>query len=279
MGAIALESKEARRPSWLGTFGAVIGASILAWPLTLLWAFPLVGLGLVPLPSRARAGHGWPWRIDSVWSFAADIGPLLLCGIAFAWSFEALLGRFKGSWRRPSLVLALVVAAVGWVSVVTPAQAGLVPIAEFWAFATVGVVARSVRHRPSLRLTRRGLTVLVGIGLALTGTSLAYGALHPLAAENGDVNGDTVWFALRNETRFGVRVQSVTLPGRAELRDWEGRTLVGTRIDGMESEFVSVKPSRSFCGKIERFDVRLNVAGREVRQRVWLEQPLIVPCR
>ena len=163
MSTMALEGTEARRPTWFGTFGAVIGASILAWPLTLLWFVPLALLGWSRSPSAIASGHGWPWRIDGVWSFAADLGPLLLCGIAFAWSFEALLGRFAGYRRQPSLVLALVVAAVGWVTVVPSAQPGLVPFNTFGAFVVVIVVARSVRHRPGLRLTRRGISVVTGV--------------------------------------------------------------------------------------------------------------------
>ncbi len=261
------------------TFGAVIGASTLAWPLCLLWLFPLGMLGLVPAPSRDRAGHGWPWRIDGLWSFAADIGPLLLCGIVFAWSFEAILGRFSGSRRQPSLVLALVAAAVGWLSLTSPERAGLIPVDTFIAFVVVVLVARSVRHRPGLRLTRRGVAVAVAAGLALTAASVSYGLTHPLSAENGDQASDSLSFALRNDTRFDARLLSVTVPGQGspELSDWEGRTLVGMRIDGMGSEFLTLKTPR--CVTIERLDVRLTVAGREIRQRVWLDQSVVVPCR
>jgi hypothetical protein len=52
---------------------------------------------------------------------------------------------------------------------------------------------------------------------------------------------------------------------------------VGTRLDGMASEFVMLKPPG--CGTIESLNMRLTVAGRDIRQRVWLEQPLNVACR
>lgn len=280
MGAIPLESTEARRPSWPQTLVCLIGASFMAFPLTLLWMVPAVWSGAMPVVTDDVAGHGWPWRIDGPWAFLADVGPLLLCGYTLAWAFEVLLGRFNGTRRQPSHVLAVVAAIAGWVTVAAPSRAGLLPLDGVLVFLVVLITAHKVRHRPGLTLTRRGIVVSAAAVAVLAALSVSYGVLHPLSAgwdpHGGPQNAVTIF--LHNEGRLPARVQSVSAGG-SEVRRADDRPLAGSPVVRVESLDLLVTFARPMCGEpFEHLDVRLTVAGRDVRQRVWLDTRAEPPC-
>ena len=295
MSVTALEGREARRPvrlTWMQTVGAVIGGSLLAGALTLLWLFPLAALQLFPIIITDDAtGNGWPWRIDGPWSVAADLGPLLLCGAAFAYGFEMLRFRSAGApqARRPSVVLALVAAALGWVTVASPPNAGLIGINGLLAFLVLLVVARetAAREPSKLRLTRRGVALVVAAGVCLTAASLSYGIMHPLTVaidpSVGVLDGrDVMHMTVRNDGRLDARIQSIEVPGLPVTRvgrDDERMTPVaGTRIDGHGDLSVQVAIAQCGMSTVDRVHVRLAVAGRELRQVVRLDPPVRLSC-
>jgi multisubunit Na+/H+ antiporter MnhE subunit len=306
MSAAVLEGKDAPRPvhpSWLRMVGAVIGGSIVAFALTFAWLIPLGVLGAFPLVlSGEPSGHGWPWRIEGPWSFAADLGPLLLCGAALAVGVETVTSRWTDvRARRAPLVFAA--ASVGWVTVASPPNSGLVSVGGLVGFIALVVVARecSVRERRPRRpwtMTRVTLT-LVGV-LLLAAASISYGLLHPLTAGNGgnstaEITAGRAEFSviLRNEGRLEVRVLGLDVPNSTITRvrtdneavtsaptiDGLMKPLAGSTIDGHNSRFAELTIAPATCNTvIDRVGVRLNVAGRQVQQVVRFDSPVRLTC-
>jgi len=67
------------RTVWAVVWGCVLGAVALGG---LLFGLMLVG---VPVLSESGAtGWGTPWRVEGLWSFAANLGPLAVFGVVFA---------------------------------------------------------------------------------------------------------------------------------------------------------------------------------------------------
>ena len=283
MGAIPLESTEARRPSWPQTLGAVIGGSVLAWALTLAWMFPLGWL--VPLGGwDDSTGQGWPWRIDGPWALAADLGPLLLCGLAFSFGFQAFLGHFREPVRRPSFLLTLVAAVLGYVTVAPPTNPGLIAVDGVLALVIVALVAREEALRERMRITRRGVVLTVVAGVVLTGATMSYGATHGLTvAADPSPGGTKVHLHLDNEGRLDVRIRSVTIPDRhvvAVTREDERTPIAGARIPGHEHFFsAQLVLARPRCGLVlDRLRIHYTVAGRDLRETVRLRAPVELTC-
>jgi hypothetical protein len=168
-----------QRPGWWQTLLAVVAGSIIAGAGWLVVIFALSWVHLLPVTSRELPGAGWPWRIDGAWAFAADLGPMLGVGFAFAAATGMYLDARTGvrSRRWP---LAIVAAAVGWFAGV---RHGLVVVSGSAALVAVVIAAHhwSTAARRAAAAWPRPMAVAValavlGLGLA----SVSYSALHPL---------------------------------------------------------------------------------------------------
>jgi hypothetical protein len=305
MGAVVLTSMGARRPvrpTWLQTVGAVIGGSIFACALTLAWLLPVAALELFPgQVGGETSGHGWPWRIEGPWSLAADFGPLMLCGAALAVGVEAFTVKWTGV-RPRRLPLALVVAAVGWVMVGNVSNGGVLSVGGLVAFVAVVSVARecSVRERRPFKWTRGGIAVIALAVLVFAATSVSYGMLHPLLANDGNStvalkNGRAEMSVfLRNEGPLDVHVLSVDIPGVNVIRvrtdneavkeaptiDGLMKPIAGSQIasDASRVAYLTIASPGCIGATIDRFNVRLSISGRRLEQLVRLESPVRLTC-
>jgi hypothetical protein len=279
--------------------GAVVGGSIVGFLAAFLALVPLFWLDLPIQFTDGMTGRGWPWRIEGAWSFAADIGPLLFCGAAFAFGAGAFIGRHTGIACRRTPI-ALTQATVGWVSLGGVSRAGLLAINGLLAFVVIVVVVReaSVRERAPMRWTRPRAAAAVEAVLILAVTSISYGLLHPLTAGTAELGTppkpSTVLHAhLHNDGRAEVTLLSVSLPGtggqRARTFDDSVRSaptihdvmrpIAGATIAGKGSRDIELElPAGCSPAAIDRLDVRLRVHGQTLDQVVRLAPPVPLEC-
>jgi hypothetical protein len=302
------------RPGWWRTLLAVIAGTIVAGACWLVAFLALSAVHLLPATSRDLPGHGWPWRIDGAWAFAADLGPLLCVGFAFAAATSMYLERWTGV-RAQRWPLALVAATVGWFAGV---RHGVVVISGSAALVAVVIAAHhwSTIPRRSIawsRARRCGLAVAV---LGLGTTSLAYGALHPLVAAGGgdaavvlthgrspmvivdladggplDVHmlAVSIGGGARADPAFGnVRLAAVEVPNGARsaptiaglFAALGAQMLAPGQHIQLFLTFAARCPDRPPSPQwlVSRLAVRLRVAGSERTQSVGLAPPLAVRC-
>lgn len=174
-----------QRPSWWSTLLAVLGGSIVAGAGWLVVILALSWVHLVPLATHDLPGSGWPWRIDGIWAFVADLGPLLAVGFTFAAATGMYLDMRTGvrSRRWP---LAAVAASVGWFAGV---RHGLVAVSGSAALLAVVIAAHhwSIPERRPPAWSRAMVAALAAAALGLGLATVSYSALHPLgAAADGD---------------------------------------------------------------------------------------------
>lgn len=278
MTALATRPPRTARPTWGQSFWAVVGASVFAFAATLLVLLALWALGLSLPTTEGTTGRGWPWRVEGPWSLAADVGPLLLAGSAFALGVEAFISRHTEvpTWRLP---IALTAALLGWIAIGGVSNAGPVPVGGLGAFALLVVVSReaAARGRPRLRWTPVKAWSALIIGLTLAATSLSYGLLHPLTGQMsyGSTDQPSLRGYLVNQGRADVQILAITARGVQTVRFNAGET-VSEPLDGGAFELVVACPQR--VATIDRLNVRMRVLGQEVQQVVRLENPLTRAC-
>jgi hypothetical protein len=276
---------------------AVIGGSIVGFVVAFV---ALLLLFWLPIQfTDGMTGRGWPWRIEGPWSFAADVGPLLFCGGAFAFGAAAFIGRHTGiECRRAPIAVAA--ATMGWVSLGGVSQAGLLTSNGFLAFIVIVVVVReaSVHERTPMRWTRSRAAAAIGAVLVLALTSVSYGLLHPLTAGTAELGtatkrGTVLSAYLHNDGGAEVTLVSVALPGIALQRartfdesvsssakiDDQMRPVAGATIAGKGSRETELQlPARCAAAVIDRVNVRLRVHGQTLDQVVRLAPPVSVVC-
>jgi hypothetical protein len=279
---------------------AVIGGSIVGFLAAFVALIPLFWIDLPIQFTDGMTGRGWPWRIEGLWSFAADLGPLLLCGAAFAFGVDAFIGRHTGiACRRAPIALAA--ATVGWVSLGGVSHAGLLTINGFLAFVVIVVVVRevSVHERAPMRWTRPRLAAAAGAVFALAVASLSYGFLHPLSAGTAELatpakQGSVLRAYLHNDGDAEVELVSVALPGielqrartsnesveSAPTTDGLMKPVAGATVPGKGSRDLELQlPARCLpVDVIDRIHVRLRVHGQTLDQVVRLAPPVRLVC-
>jgi hypothetical protein len=286
----------ATRVTWRQAFWAVVGATVLGAFATLPPLLALTVIGL-PLPTAEDAsGQGWPWRIGGPWSLAADIGPLVLVGGAFAWFAE----RFTSTHTRAPtrrLPIAATAALLGWMTVNRPTNPGLIGASGLATFLALMVVTREMsgRERRPWRWTPRSAWAALVLACTLALASLSYGFLHPLSAGVADSSGrDRFEVTLRNDGRADVRLLSVTVPllrtralvGPADSYEYSPDDpdagmvpISGKTITGGDWEQIAVVRAAgcSTPRTVDRLNVRLRVLGRTVDQMVRID-PVALGC-
>lgn len=276
---------------------AVIGGSIVGFAAAFVALLPAFWL---PIQfTNGMTGRGWPWRIEGPWSLAADVGPLLFCGTAFAFGAAAFIGRHTGVECR-RVPIALAAATIGWVSLGGVSQGGLLALNGFLAFIVIVVVVReaSVHERMPMRRTRSRVAAAVGAVLVLALTSVSYGLLHPLTPGTAELGtptkqGTVLSAFLHNDGGAEVTLVSATLPGIELQRartfdesvpsdasiDDHMRPVAGATIAGKGSRDIELQlPARCATAVIDRVNVRLRVHGRTLDQVVRLAPPVSVVC-
>lgn len=284
----------------------MLGGSIVAGVGWLVVVLILAALRLTPAATHDLPGSGWPWRIDGAWSFAADLGPLLAVGAAFAatTTFYLYQGTGVRSRRWP---LALIAASVGWFAA---PRHGLVAISGGTAFVVVVIAAHhwSTAARRPINWTRPLVAVATVAVLGLAAVSLSYSALHPLAAFSTEPaglalrNGRSPMFMLdlENGGPLDTRVEAIALPVTGRPPDQ--LRLAGVEIDsglreaptlaGLYRPFqpltlaprqhapVYLTLAATGCAqwRVTRVDVRIHTAGQDRTQRVPFAPALTVSC-
>lgn len=298
MTAIATHAPRAQRPTWGQAFWAVIGGTLFGWVVTLVLLLLLWAIGLpTPFLDEGTSGRGWPWRVDGLWSLAADVGPLLVAGYGLSFGTHAFLRRHTDV-AAPFTPLAVTAAAVGWVTIGPVSEASVLGVSGLAAFIALVVVARESAIREGRwRWTRAWAVLTLVAGFGLAGASLSYGYLHPLTAgtdgageaERGRV---TVPVFLRNEGRADVRVLGVTVPRiEVDARRYTDRTyapgdydsvmvpVAGLVLGGNRSDHIDLRvPCVGASRTIDRVDVRMRVRGRELNQTVRLPPVFVGRC-
>jgi hypothetical protein len=291
----------ATRVSWLRAVWAVIGGSIFAFVATFLsLMLPLYLVGL-PIPIvEGTNGRGWPWRIEGPWSLVADIGPLLFSGAAFAYGAEGFTNKRTGMVTRRAPI-AFTAAVLGWVTVGNVSDAGLLGVSGLAAFVAMVVVTREMSAQPNRpwRWTPVKARFAVVVVLALILATLSYGFLHPLSADQTELESlrdgrARISVFLGNEGRADVTFLSVSVPGvttRALIdpsdsyeydpKDpdlgmvpLEGKTFVGNESHRVDLVVSAGCPS----SRVDRVLIRLRVLGRTVDQVVRLGPTVPVGC-
>jgi hypothetical protein len=287
------------RLRWGQAIGAVLGGWLFAWVFALLWVMPLSMLRLMPLmPPDGVSGNGWPWRIDGVWSLAADAGPLLVAGLSVAFGIVIFTSKWTGvSPRR--LPFVLVAATLGWLPL-GAGESGLLRVGGAVAFFAMVWLTRNYSGRKGtpLRWTRaRALATIAGV-LALAATSFSFGLTHPLetryVGQASYAHGATTFhLELANIGLADVRVLGIDVPARRltealtenglrEAPTTEGlfKPLAGSTIASGKDRMAIVSIASSACviGTVDRVGVRLRVAGQTVRQVVHLPRPTNLTC-
>jgi hypothetical protein len=286
------------RPTWWHAVCAVIGGSIVGFVAAFVALIPFYSW--LPIQfTDGMTGRGWPWRIEGLWSFAADVGPLLFCGGAFAFGAEAFISRHtRIACRRAPIALAA--ATVGWVSLGGVSRAGLLAADGVLPFVVIVVVVReaSVHERTLIRWTRARAAAAVGAGLVLALTSISYGLLHPLTAGSAELGtqgkrGPVLHASLHNDGDAKVTLLGASVPGidvlRArtidetvgatsaiddQMRPVAGATIAGDGLRDIQFEL----PTACASTVIDRIDVRLRVRGRTLDQVVRLAPPVPLAC-
>ena len=298
MTAIATRAPSAHRPTWGQAFWAVIGGTIFGSLVTLVLLLPLWAIGLpVPFLDEGTSGRGWPWRVDGLWSLAADVGPLLIAGYGLSFGTHAFLRRHTDV-AAPFTPLAVTAAAVGWVTIAPVSGASVLGVSGLAAFIALVVVARESSIREGRwRWTRTWAVLALGAGFGLAGASLSYGYLHPLTAgsdEAGEAKRGrvTVPVFLRNDGRADVRVLAVTVPRiEVDARRYTDRTyapgdydsvlapVTGMVLGGNTSDHIELQvPCVGASRTIDRVDVRMRVHARELNQTVRLAPVFVGRC-
>jgi hypothetical protein len=308
---MAGSAQPAERPGWWSTIGAVLAGTITAFACCVAGLFAASALQLLPFDNRQSSGHGWPFAIDSAWSVAADLGPMLAVGFVFAGTTCWYLTQRTGV-HPPRWPLALVAAAVGWFPL-DGEQHGFLLISGGAAFAVVVIAARSlalVERRP-MPWSRPLIAALAAIVVALGGVSVSYGALHPLRAANIDpvatvtlhrAGATRLTIDLDNRGLTAVRIHDVRLVGAPGLGIDRARVDDPVRnvAPTMEELFTDLRDTRlatddslvvylsvsADCGPtalqrswtLRALDVRLRTAGLERTQRVALAPAQHVRC-
>lgn len=287
----------------------MIAGWIVAWAAFALVVWPLSELHVIPLNAESLPGTGWPWRIDGLWAFLADLGPLLAAGFAYAAGASFYLRRLTGVAPR-RWPLALLAAAVGWIPLVDN-RPGLLGVSGGVAFLVMVWATRSwsVHERKPTRFSRPQLAAAALVAAALFVLSFSYGALHPFAVDSSDLTDirledgrARLRINVENAGPFPARVLGIGLPsaqglrlerlqtdsGRAEAPTLEGlfQPLGRPTLDSGAHSPVYLTVASKSCGRreasaswtLEELDIRLRTAGVERIQRVPLFQALRVTC-
>jgi hypothetical protein len=299
--------QQPERVGWWHAILAVLAGSLVAGIGCLLVLVVLDFVHLVPYGFGDPPGSARPWRIDSPWALAADLGPLLAVSFAFAGVTNWYLTQRNGVHAR-RWPLALVAAAVGWLPLAGD-QRGFVGASGGAAFCVVVIAARawSATARKPMRWSRPIVAALAAATVAFGAVSVTYGMLHPLAAKNGTSPASATLrhgrsqqldFILENRGPADARVLGVTLAGSRGLRLLRVQLggARGTPTRDLRFKTRTIEPgaklplfaqlgSRACEGPggqrlaaLRALDVRLEVAGSQRTQHVVLDEPLRVRC-
>jgi hypothetical protein len=279
------------RPGWWRTLFAVLCGGFVAALMTFILQSELAGtLGWPEARYEGIPGWGWPWRVDGPWSLAADIGPALVFGATFAWCTESVMRGSRGIPSRRA-VFALTAAAFALTTRATSGDAAVVvgPVLT----AALVVIARSEAARPRRPIpwSWKPVALSVPACVALAVATVSYGRLHALAAEpattttaSGRVQATV---PLRGIGHGIVNLVSVRVPNAPDVRVgvWN---LPGTHVGPVDGVSIHTgeairlalrAPSR--CARtrtIDRLEVRMHVARRQLDQVIRLPEPVPVAC-
>jgi hypothetical protein len=274
-------------PGWWLTIWAVLCGSFVA--SALLFGLQLGFAETVEWPdvwSGSAAGWGWPWPVDGLWSFAADLGPALLFGVVFASVADAALDSHAGL----SALRAPVALAAAALTLVTREPS------EFIVFNLVGigvlvVVIRrqATRPRRSIAWTWKSAGVVLGACVALAATTVSYGRQHALTAQPVEIaqSQRLVTVPVRGIGNKIVNLVSVQVRAArgVHVGVWNP---AGTSISPVHG--VSVHPGEAIrialqapanCAptvSLDRLHVRMMVGDRALEQTLRLSSPVPIGC-
>ncbi|MDA0179249.1 hypothetical protein OJ997_02985 [Solirubrobacter phytolaccae] len=284
----AIAAPTTLRPGWLRAFWVTLWGLLAAGVAVTLLRFALTDVVQWPDPLGRAPGVGWPWRIEGPWSLAADIGPALLFGCAFAWPALSVVSADTtiSPRRAPTVVVATGLALVVWHDAYI--QLNLL------AIVPLTLVVRHEATRPRRPLRRRPLTIgLVAVAaVALATATVSYGRVNALSAEWGPVSTSNrgheyLTIPLRGLGPEIVNLESVRVPGRPEvvIRAWNW---IGNGVGGIDGLSIFAGETRTLalrmpqgCSapiRVDRLDVHMKVGDREHHQVVRLGWLRDVPC-
>ena len=268
---------------WRSVFAVLVGGFFSGLVVGILQLVLADAVGWPEFRS-AELGLGWPWRVDGLWSLAANVGPALVYGVLFTWGADIVL-RIQPDVTavRPSLVL---VAAS--LTLFPLGAAGTLVAVNFVppAILVVAIRTQAARPRRPIRWKVQSIGLVLAACLALTATTVSYGKFNALTAEPAEITASVITIPvrgigndivnLRNVRVLDVRGVTVGVwnPGRTDISAVNGASVLPA-----ETVQIAVQvPSR--CASAQTFDrleVRMDVgADRELQQTVRLESPVTV---